>query len=136
MESAGINWLAVIASTIAYMVLGALWYSPALFGKAWMSALGKTEEEIKAQSSPLNYIWALILSFIAAYGIARILNWIGDYSVSRSIIVSLLAGICFVLTTMGVNDIFEGKSRSLTAINVLYHIIGFFVIGLILGIWR
>ena len=40
------NWPAILAATVAGMLLGALWYSPLLFGKAWMRALGKTEAEV------------------------------------------------------------------------------------------
>lgn len=31
-----IHWLAVLAAATATMVLGALWYSPLLFGKLWV----------------------------------------------------------------------------------------------------
>lgn len=34
-----INWLGVVAGTIGYQVLGALWFGP-VFGKLWMDALG------------------------------------------------------------------------------------------------
>ena len=36
----------VIFAIIAYMALGALWYSPSLFGGPWMRALGKKKEEM------------------------------------------------------------------------------------------
>lgn len=35
-----IHWLAVLAAATATMVLGALWYSPLLFGKLWVKAHG------------------------------------------------------------------------------------------------
>ena len=31
----GINWIAVIVVTLLSFVMGALWHSPKLFGKAW-----------------------------------------------------------------------------------------------------
>jgi len=33
---------AILAAALAGIVIGAAWYSPLLFGNAWMSALGKT----------------------------------------------------------------------------------------------
>ncbi len=35
-----INWLAVISAAIAYFVLGAIWYSKALFGARWATLVG------------------------------------------------------------------------------------------------
>ena len=35
-----INWLAVLVATIAYFMLGAVWYSKALFGAKWASPVG------------------------------------------------------------------------------------------------
>ena len=43
MESMGINYWAVLVAGVAYMVLGAIWYTPALFGNAWLKAIGKTK---------------------------------------------------------------------------------------------
>ena len=44
LDLSGLNWLAILVATVAAFVLGGLWYGP-LFGKAWMAALGKTEED-------------------------------------------------------------------------------------------
>jgi len=136
MESASINYLAVAVSALAYMALGAFWYSPVLAGNAWLKAIGKTKEQVAKESSAINYLVGLIFSFVAAYGIARIMQWTGGYSVGAGIKISLLAGVCFVLTTMGVNDIFENRPRSLTAMNILYHLVGFLIMGIILGLWH
>ena len=37
-----LNWLAILAATIAGFVIGGLWYGP-LFGNAWVAALGKKD---------------------------------------------------------------------------------------------
>jgi hypothetical protein len=136
MEPMTMNWLAVIVAAIAYMILGAIWYSPGLFGKAWMKGIGKTKEELTQGASAMRYIWALILSFIAAYGIARICLWTQCRGIWDGIVIGLLAGVCFVLTTMGINDLFERRPCTLSIINILYHIVGFIVIGIIVGVWH
>ncbi len=63
MESTGINYLAVFVAAAAYWLLGALWYSKAIFGKTWLEALGKSEEEAKKDHKPINLFWVLIFSF-------------------------------------------------------------------------
>ena len=136
MISAGMNYWAILVAAIAYMALGALWYSPVLFGKAWMKGIGKTKEQVDADFSPINYLYGIIAAFLSAYGIARIMSWSGGDSVIDGIKVALIAGICFVLAAMAVNDIFEKRPRSLTVINTLYHVAGFVVCGIIIGVWR
>ncbi len=136
MEPVAINYLAVIVSAVAYLVLGALWYSPALFGTAWMKGIGKTKEQVAADSSPLNWVFALIAYFIASYGIARIMVWSGGSSIADGIMTALVVGVCFVLTAMWVNDSFEKRPKGLTLINILYHIVGLIIAGIIIGAWR
>jgi hypothetical protein len=131
-----INYLAVLISAIAYMVIGAVWYSPVLFGNAWMKAIGKTKEQIQADFSPLNYLWGIITAFIASYGIARIMLWSGVTGIGNGIKIALVVGICFALATMWVNDSFEKRPKALTLINVFYHLVGFVVAGIIIGTWQ
>lgn len=46
------------------MAIGAIYYSPAVAGKAWMNAIGKTPEEIKASAKPSMYIVTAVLAFL------------------------------------------------------------------------
>ena len=43
MAHADINWVAVMVAAFVAYVLGALWYSPALFAKQWMRLIGVPE---------------------------------------------------------------------------------------------
>ncbi|MBD3401994.1 DUF1761 family protein [candidate division GN15 bacterium] len=136
MDAYAINYWAVLVAGLAYTILGAIWYSAALFGNAWMQAIGKTKEQIQADFSPLNILWAFIGSLIAAYGIARILGWVGTFTIGWGVIVGLLAAICFVVVSMGVNDLFERRPLKLYLMNVCYHIVAFVIMGIIIGVWR
>ena len=42
----GVEWLPVIVGAIAAFVVGWLWYSPMLFGKGWMAAVGLSEDNM------------------------------------------------------------------------------------------
>ena len=42
-----INWIAVVVAAVACFLLGGLWYSPVLFGKAWQRETGLTDEQLK-----------------------------------------------------------------------------------------
>jgi hypothetical protein len=40
-----INFAAILVCGVFFMVLGAFWYSPLLFGRIWRRSMGKTEAE-------------------------------------------------------------------------------------------
>jgi len=131
-----INDLAVLVGAVLYMVIGALWYAPFLFGNTWMKLIGKTEEQIKADFNPIMYLWTLIASFIAAYGVARLFEMVGGGDIMTAVKISLLVSICFIGSAFYVNHMFEGKSRTLTIIYVLQHVVTLVLIGVIVGAWQ
>lgn len=135
MEGHGINYLAVFVAAVAYMALGALWYSPALLGRTWMRLIGKTREQVAADFKAVNYLWAIIAAFLASYGIARLMLWTGLTGVGEAIKLAVLVGISFVLAAMWVNDSFEARPRALTLVNVVYHVVGLIIVAIILGLW-
>src|SRR5690606_35620695 len=47
-EMMDFNWLAVGLAALATFMLGGLWYSPALFARAWMRETGLSEEAARA----------------------------------------------------------------------------------------
>lgn len=49
-----INWIATIAGFVAAFVLGALWFSPMMFGKKWAEGVGvKLEKGAKMPMMPM-----------------------------------------------------------------------------------
>ena len=42
-----LNWPAVLLAFIASMVIGFVWYMPAVLGNRSMAAIGKTEDDLK-----------------------------------------------------------------------------------------
>lgn len=62
----GINLFAVVAAAVSAFVLGGLWYSPLLFGKAWQKLAG-VSDETAAQGAGLVFGGAFVLSLVAAF---------------------------------------------------------------------
>ena len=42
-----VNYWAILVSGVAAVVIGAVWYSPGVFGKAWMQLVGFKKEDMK-----------------------------------------------------------------------------------------
>jgi hypothetical protein len=121
---------------VVYFLFGALWYSKGIFGNAWMQGIGKSKEQLEAGFSPWKLVWTFVGSLLAAYGLARIMSWIPGATLSTGIMVGLLAGICFIFAPMSINDVMEGRPCKLTVINIIYHMIGFVLMGIVIGAWR
>ena len=62
------NFWLIFVTALVPMVLGFIWYNPAVFGKAWMAASGMTEEKMKggniAKIFGLSFLLSCMLAFI------------------------------------------------------------------------
>ena len=139
MQDVDVNWLAVLVAAIAAMPLGAVWYSPMLFARPWMRAIGKSEEEMRTRSGPgLPYL--LVLAFVAWLVVAYVLSWIVDWAEANSVVEGLAVGfLCFfgfVLTGMAVNTAFAGRGRDLLLIDGGHLLLVLLVQGAIVGAWQ
>ena len=129
-----INWLAAIAAAVASFVLGGLWYSPVLFGKAWMAETGLTAEQLSKGSPAITFGLSFVLCLMASAVFALFLG--PAPAPPFALGAGASAGFCWVAASFGVNYLFERKTVKLWVINGAYHTIQFTLFGLILGLWH
>ena len=129
-----VNLLAVLVSVIVYFALGALWYSPVMFAKPWMNAIGKAKEDL--ETSPVVYISTFLAILIVVFILAVLVILIDTNTIRGGAFVGAVTGIGFSLTTTGINNMYAGRSLSLTLITSGYHIVGFTLAGIILANWK
>jgi len=130
-----INWLAVIAAAISTFALGGLWYSPAMFFKAWQRGSGLTDDQLQKGGHPGKiYGGAFVLSLIAAAVFALFIGPKPDVGFATA--AGFAAGLCWVGTSFGINYLFERKPFCLFLVNGGYHTVQFTLFGLILGLWH
>ena len=74
MHLSDVNFLAVGLATVLTFGLGALWYSPLLFAKAWMAGHGYTQADIEAMQASMgpNYAISFVCWFVMATMLAMI----------------------------------------------------------------
>lgn len=126
-----VNWLAVALSALSSLVLGGIWYSPALFAKPWQGAVGLSDEQIKGGNMALTFGLTFVLSFIAAAVFAMLLGT--EMSVGAASAAGFSAGLCWVGAAYGINYLFERRPLKLWLINAGYHTLQFTLFGLIIG---
>ena len=129
-----VNLIAVLLCGVASLVLGGLWYSPALFAKAWQRGAGLSDEDAKSGNIAMIFGGAFVLSLIAAYVFGMFL---GDkMPLAGTVGAGFAAGLCWVAASFGINYLFERRPMSLWLINGGYHTLQFTLFGLILGLIR
>jgi hypothetical protein len=129
-----INIWAVLAAGLSSLILGALWYSPALFGAAWMRESGVTEEKAKGANMAKTMTLAFLLAVVGAAVFAMFLG--PTTTPVFGVSVGFAAGLCWVAGSFGINYLFEQRSLKLFLIYGGYHRLQYTLIGLILGSWR
>ena len=126
------NIWAVLLAAVASFMLGGLWYSPLLFGKAWQRETGLTDEQLAKGNMGLIFGLAFVLCLIAAFVFAMFLG--PRPSMALGFGAGFSAGLCWVASSFGVNYLFERKSVKLFLINGGYHTLQFTLIGVILSL--
>jgi Protein of unknown function (DUF1761) len=134
MQDVDLNWIAVIVVAVFPMVLGALWYSPVLFARPWMQAIGRTEEDMRSGAAT-GYLVAALGALVISYSLARLARWAEVDDLWNGALVGLLAWIGFVAATSGVNTVFAGRPRILFAIDGGYYLVAMLVMGALHGVW-
>jgi hypothetical protein len=135
-----INYLAVIVSAVAAMVLGSLWYGP-LFGKPWMAMMGITKESIaqgKKQDMAKSYgfmaLGSLVMAYVFAHTFVFATNYTQTFGVAGGLTNAVWTWLGFIApVTMG-TVLWEGKPWKLWMLNSGYYLASLAVMGVIFGL--
>ena len=135
---AEVNYLSVVLAAVAAWLFGAVYYT--VLSKPWMAAMGKTEEQCKAEmaakvglAKAAPFILAFVGVFLMAFVLFGVLTHSGLWSVRAGMISGAFCWFGFVLTTMTVNNGFHGRRPMLTVIDSGHWLGCLLIIGAIVG---
>ena len=133
-----VNYLAAIVAAVVSFIVGWLWYSPKLFGNAWMAASGIKKSDI-AKSKKKGMITSMVAGFIVQVVMASVLGVFisatGGSGWLEGLNTGFWAWLGFVATIgLGI-VIWEGKPMKLFWINSLHWLVALLIQGAILGAW-
>ncbi|MDG4715233.1 DUF1761 domain-containing protein [Winogradskyella sp. YYF002] len=158
------NFLAIFVASLVPLILGFLWYNPAVFGKAWMKESGMTEEKMKGGNMGVifgvSFLLSLLLAFftqvftIHQFGALGMIGgdptvegvlpsfqaFMDDYGTNfrtfkHGAFHGFLTGLFFVLPILAINGLFERNSWKHTFINVGYWTLTLTIMGAIVCGW-
>jgi len=135
-----LNYVAIVVSAVLLWVLGAIWYSPALFAKPWMEILGIKKEEGKKSGLMLGMVASFIGDLVLSFILAHIISWANAFGFATSAfgfgngcVMGVLMWIGFIEAPNLPQGIYEGRPLELFAINGGYWLVGLFLVGGLLG---
>lgn len=131
-----VNLWAVLVATLSTMVVGAIWYTPRVFGNKWMQLAGVDPEEA-AQSGAIPIVVTLIVSLISAYTLAVLATLTHDFYggsfLGNAALIGVVAWAGFTAARFITHDAFEGRPTSLTTLNIAHELVTVVVMALIIG---
>jgi|SRR3989344_51203 len=139
-----INYLAVLASGVAAMILGSLWYGP-LFGKQWIALMGFDQQKVaEMQAKGMQAMWknyalmfvgALIMAYVLAHGLVFGNAYLGTGGISGGLQGAFWYWLGFIApVTLGV-ILWDGKPWKLWFLNAGYYLALLLVMSVILALW-
>ncbi len=125
------NIWAILLAAVSSFMLGGLWYSPVLFGKAWNAENGGVPQTgHPAKVFGISFAFSLIAA-------AAFACWMGpEPTLEAALKAGALAGLGMVAASFGINYQFAQRSFKLWLIDGGYHAVQFLLFGLILGLWH
>jgi hypothetical protein len=135
MNTAKINYLAVLVAAVVTFVLGAIWYLA--FQTPWMELTGMTETKVLGGGgATVSYIISFITYLLGAYAVALLFNSMRITTWETGLATGALIGALIVGGNIFTNNAYEMKSVNLSVLNAGFSAISFAVMGAILGGWN
>ncbi len=133
-----INIWAALVAAVAFWALGALWYSPLLFGKRWQKEVGLSEETIKKANMAVVFGLSFVLMFLMVMGMSITLriHHPEDVTWLTGLGLGIFIAIFFAMAATGINYLYQRRSLTLWLIDGFYLILGLALAGIIIGSWK
>ncbi len=134
-----INYWAVIVAGLLTFFIGGLWYSPALFEAAWMTANGYNEEQarhIQSSLGTVGFASAFLCYLAMAMVFALLITMLDIDSVWGGLLLGFLIWLGFVATSGLTVNLFSVRSLAAWGIDAGYQFVFLLMTGAILAAWR
>lgn len=130
--------LPVLVAAVAAFVLGALWYSPALFATAWVRAHGYTDEQIARMRSGAARAYAISFAcfLVMAAAMGLLVARVQPVGVLGGIKLGALIGVGFAAAVSLTANVYSDRPLAAWAIDAGYQVAYLILMGVILAVWH
>lgn len=134
-----VNWLAVLLAAVSSMVVGSIWYAKGVFGKEWMSMVNLDEEKAKegaVKALSLTFVASLVTAYVLAHVSYLSNQFFGNSFMQDAVTTAFWMWLGFTAARMLTHDLFEGRRKKLTAMNLGNELVTLLVMGIVIGLFK
>lgn len=138
--SVPVNYLAVFGAGVISMVIGFIWYSPLIVGKAWMKEKGYSADSLKKAQKDMEKLYGLsfVLSLLTAYVLSHMVflsdNFYQFGRLPTGLITAFWMWLGFIMPVQLTAAIFGDKNWKLFAIDTGYQLASVVSMGTVVGL--
>lgn len=136
LEVEGINYWAVAATWLIYVVVGAWWYSPAGFGKQWAKLSGVNHLKIPEKEATRIIGFVALSAVVQAVVLAVVMNSLDVTTATNGLLVGVVLWLGFTAATTVGNTLYQRLGWKFWWLNSSYFLLVMTVNSLILAIWQ
>ena len=134
-----ISLVPLIVLSLGNFLLSWIWYSPLLFAKPWMKALGINDKhemsEKEKREMPFLFISGLFSSILFVSVLMILINNLQITNFLSGMLIGLIFWVGFVVTH-SLNTLWEGRKVKVLLINNGLFLITYTIFGGLLAIWK
>lgn len=131
---ADINIFSILVAALAYMVIGAIWYSPFLFGTLWMEEMNFSPDKMDDQKKAMSF--SAIVAVVLAIGLAFIANTFTFTTVDQALEAGVLLWATLTAAPMATDVIFQKQPFKVYVVNAAYHLVAILCMLIIIVSWQ
>ena len=136
MDDITLNYTAILACALVNMVIGALWYSPLLFGNIWMKGMKFSASELKnTKYMGARYAVAFLMGLMMIYILAHYVSAFGADTAAEGAETAFWPWLGFMLPLLAGDVLWNGKTFGVFIINASHYFVTLMVAGIILASW-
>jgi hypothetical protein len=134
-----LNYGAIIVAGLVSFAIGAVWYSPLFFSKIWQKEVGLSNKELEKGNMFTVFGGSGLLMIFMSFALAVTIK---EYDLNNDLtwqigaLKGLFFGVFFVLTSLGINMLYQRKSIRLFLIDGGYQVLFLTINGIILALWK
>ncbi len=130
-------WSVIVAAVVSFGI-GALWYSPILFGKEWASLIGLSTKDMEGMKQGVwkAYLVQFIVTLVSFAILAFALSATGTATASEAAFVGFLAWLGFAVPVGLSSLLWKKASFKLFLIEAICSLLTLAIGGAIIGAWN
>lgn len=141
MENMNLNWAAYAVAVVAQTIIGYLWFHPAVMGKMWAEANGRTIDEMKPKNPGMVYGLTMLYTLLNTMFLMINVTGFGQedvqfHTIKHGLFHAVVFAVLVILPVLGTPSLHEGKPKGWMIVQMGYWFVRLSVAMGILSWWR